>query len=64
MNRGTVVQAVTRVIEHVIALALALATTASGLMGTEAMSLGQLLQAKNGGIHGEALLTAISAGAV
>ncbi|MBM2836876.1 MAG: putative Na+ antiporter precursor, partial [candidate division NC10 bacterium] len=43
---------------------LALATTASGLMGTEAMNLGQLLQAKNGGIHGEALLTAISAGAV
>lgn len=43
---------------------LALATTASGLMGTEAMNLGQLLQAKSGGIHGDALLTAISAGAV
>ena len=43
---------------------LALATTASGLMGTEAMNLGQLLQAKSGGIHGETLLTAISAGAV
>ena len=43
---------------------LAFATTASGLVGTEAMNLGQLLQAKNGGIHGEALLTAISVGAV
>lgn len=43
---------------------LAFATTASGLVGTEAMNLGQLLQAKNGGINGEALLTAISVGAV
>jgi Na+/H+ antiporter NhaD/arsenite permease-like protein len=43
---------------------LTFATTASGLMGTEAMNLGQLLQAESGGIHGDALLTAISAGAV
>jgi Na+/H+ antiporter NhaD/arsenite permease-like protein len=43
---------------------LTFASMASGLMGTEAAHLGQLLQAMTGGLHGEALLTAISVGAV
>ncbi len=43
---------------------LTFATTASGLMGTEAIHLNQLLQATRGGITGEMLLTAISVGAV
>lgn len=43
---------------------LTFATTASGLMGTEAMHLNQLLQATNGGVRGEMLLAAISVGAV
>ncbi len=43
---------------------LTFATTASGLLGTEAMHLNQLLQAAKEGIRGEALLAAISVGAV
>jgi len=43
---------------------LTFASMASGLMGTEAMHLDQLLRATTGGLHGEALLTAISVGAV
>jgi Na+/H+ antiporter NhaD/arsenite permease-like protein len=43
---------------------LTLTTTASGLMGTEAMNLSQLLQAKSGSVTGEMLLMAVSAGAV
>jgi len=43
---------------------LTFATTASGLMGTEAAHLNQLLRATKGGITGEMLLTAISVGAV
>ncbi len=43
---------------------LTFATTASGLLGTEAIHLNQLLQATKGGITGEMLLTAISVGAV
>jgi len=43
---------------------LTFASMASGLMGTEAAHLGQLLQAMTGGLHGETLLTAISIGAV
>lgn len=43
---------------------LTFASMASGLMGTEAMHLDQLLQAITGGMYGETLLTAISIGAV
>jgi Na+/H+ antiporter NhaD/arsenite permease-like protein len=43
---------------------LTFASMASGLMGTEAARLDQLLRATTGGLHGEALLTAISVGAV
>ena len=43
---------------------LTFASMASGLMGTEAVHLDQLLQATTGGMHGETLLTAISVGAV
>ncbi len=43
---------------------LTFATTASGLMGTEAIHLNQLLQATKGSIRGEMLLAAISVGAV
>ncbi|MDE2058369.1 MAG: sodium:proton antiporter [candidate division NC10 bacterium] len=43
---------------------LTFASMASGLMGTEAARLGQLLQATIGPMHGETLLTAISVGAV
>jgi Na+/H+ antiporter NhaD/arsenite permease-like protein len=43
---------------------LTFASMASGLMGTEAARLGQLLQATTGRLHGETLLTAISVGAV
>lgn len=43
---------------------LTFATTASGLMGTEAIHLNQLLQATKGSIRGDMLLTAISVGAV
>lgn len=43
---------------------LTFASMASGLMGTEAMHLDQLLQAITGGMSGETLLTAISIGAV
>jgi len=43
---------------------LTFASMASGLMGTEAMHLDQLLQAITGGMRGETLLTAISVGAV
>ncbi|MDD5559399.1 sodium:proton antiporter [Candidatus Methylomirabilis sp.] len=43
---------------------LTFASMASGLMGTEAARLGQLLHATTGPMHGEALLTAISVGAV
>lgn len=43
---------------------LIFASMASGLMGTEAVRLDQLLRATTGGLHGETLLTAISVGAV
>jgi Na+/H+ antiporter NhaD/arsenite permease-like protein len=43
---------------------LALTATASGLMGTDAMRLDQLLGAAKGGMAGESLLKAISVGAV
>ncbi|MGB4781428.1 MAG: sodium:proton antiporter [Candidatus Methylomirabilis sp.] len=43
---------------------LTFASMASGLMGTEAVRLDQLLRATTGGLHGEALLTAISVGPV
>ncbi len=43
---------------------LAFSATASGLMGTDAMRLDQLLQATSGGVAGESLLAAISVGAV
>lgn len=43
---------------------LAFASMASGLMGTESAHLGQLLQAVTSDAHGEALLTAVSVGAV
>jgi Na+/H+ antiporter NhaD/arsenite permease-like protein len=43
---------------------LTFASMASGLMGTEAAHLSQLLQAITGSMRGEALLTAISVGAV
>ncbi len=43
---------------------LAFSTTASSLLGTEAMRLDQLLQATRGGMAGESLLKAISVGAV
>lgn len=43
---------------------LTFVSMASGLMGTDATRLGQLLQAITGGMHGETLLTAISVGAV
>lgn len=43
---------------------LTFAATASGMMGTEAAHLNQLIHAAEGGIRGETLLTAISVGAV
>ncbi|MCI0408200.1 MAG: sodium:proton antiporter, partial [Acidobacteria bacterium] len=43
---------------------LTFAATASGLMGTEAAHLNQLIHAAKGGIRGETLLTAVSVGAV
>ncbi len=43
---------------------LTFASMASGLIGTEAVRLDQLLRATTGGMHGETLLTAISVGAV
>jgi len=43
---------------------LAFSATASGLMGTEAMRLDELLQATKGGLAGDSLLKAISVGAV
>ena len=43
---------------------LTFASMASGLMGTEAAHLGQLLRAEAGGLDGQTLLTAISVGAV
>lgn len=43
---------------------LTFTSMASGLMGTEAAHLGELLRAVAGGLDGETLLTAISVGAV
>src|SRR5574337_588900 len=43
---------------------LTFASMASGLMGTDSVHLGRLLQAVTANMHGETLLTAISVGAV